>query len=59
MGDDIAEEASIDEEEMLKYVVKAAKKDGFDLTEDEFSLFWMVNMSTGNRWGFILTKSKK
>lgn len=35
MGDDIAEEASIDEEEMLKYVVKAAKKDGFDLTEDE------------------------
>lgn len=35
IGDDTADEASIDEEEMLKYVIKAAKKDGISLTEDE------------------------
>ncbi len=32
------EEASIDEEEMLKYVMKAVKKDKMNLTEDEIQL---------------------
>lgn len=36
--DESAEEASIDEEELLKYVVKATKKDKIDLTEDEILL---------------------
>lgn len=32
------EEASIDEEDMLKYVLKASKKDKMNLTEDEIQL---------------------
>lgn len=32
------EEASIDEEEMLKYVMKAVKKDKMNLIEDEIQL---------------------
>lgn len=33
--EDSTEEASIDEEEMFAYILKAAKKDKIDLTEDE------------------------
>lgn len=36
--EDSAEEASIDEEEMFKYILKAAKKDGVDVNEDEIQL---------------------
>ncbi len=36
--EDAAEEASIDEEEMLKFVLKASKKDGVKLSEDELLL---------------------
>lgn len=33
--EDSAEEASIDEEEMFEYILKASKKDKIDLTEDD------------------------
>ena len=33
--EDSTEEASIDEEEMFNYIVKASRKDDIDLTEDE------------------------
>lgn len=36
--EDAAEEVSIDEEEMLKFVLKASKKDGVKLSEDELLL---------------------
>jgi hypothetical protein len=35
IDEDIAEEASIDEEEMFNYIEKAAKKDKIDLTDEE------------------------
>lgn len=38
ISEDSTEEASIDEEDMLKYAVKAAKKDGINLNEDEIQL---------------------
>lgn len=38
IDEDSTEEASIDEEEMLKYVVKAAKKDKIDLSEEQIQL---------------------
>ena len=38
IDEDSTEEASIDEEEMMKYVLKAAKKDKMKLTEDEIQL---------------------
>ena len=38
IDEDSTEEASIDEEEMLKYVMKAVKKDKMELTEDEVQL---------------------
>jgi hypothetical protein len=38
IDDESTEEASIDEEEMLKYVMKAAKKDKMKLNEDEIQL---------------------
>lgn len=38
ISDDSAEEASIDEEEMLNYVVEAAEEDGIKLSEDEIQL---------------------
>ncbi len=34
IDDDAAEEASIDEEDMFNYIVKAAKKDGVNLSEE-------------------------
>ncbi|MBP1637276.1 MAG: hypothetical protein H6Q18_65 [Bacteroidetes bacterium] len=38
IDDESTEEASIDEEEMLKYVMKSAKKDKMNLNEDEIQL---------------------
>jgi len=35
INEDLAVEASIDEEEMFHYIVKAAKKDKIDLTDEE------------------------
>lgn len=36
--EDSAEEANIDEEEMFDYILKAAKKDKMDISEDEIQL---------------------
>jgi len=36
--EDSAEEASIDEDEMFEYIVKAAKKDKMNIGEDEIQL---------------------
>jgi hypothetical protein len=38
LDEDAVDETSIDEEEMLKFVVKAAKKDKIDLNEDDIQL---------------------
>ena len=38
IDEDSTEEASIDEEEMMKFVLKASKKDKMNLTEDEIQL---------------------
>ncbi len=38
ISEDSAEEASIDEEDMLNYVVEAAAEDGIKLNEDEIQL---------------------
>jgi len=38
IDDQSTEEASIDEEEMMKYVLKASKKDKMHLSEDEIQL---------------------
>jgi hypothetical protein len=38
IDEDSVEEASIDEEEMLKFIVKFAKKDKMSLTEDQIQL---------------------
>ncbi|VBB43453.1 conserved hypothetical protein [uncultured Paludibacter sp.] len=38
IDEESTDEASIDEEEMLKYVMKAVKKDKMALTEDEVQL---------------------
>lgn len=38
IDEDSTEEASIDEEEMLKYVLKAVKKDKMELSEEEVQL---------------------
>ncbi|MBP1664747.1 MAG: hypothetical protein H6Q19_1887 [Bacteroidetes bacterium] len=38
IDDQSTEEASIDEEEMMKYVLKASKKDKMKLSEDEIQL---------------------
>lgn len=38
IDDQSTEEASIDEEEMMKYVLKASKKDKMNLSEDEIQL---------------------
>lgn len=38
LDEDAVDETSIDEEEMLKFVVKAAKKDKMDLNEDDIQL---------------------
>lgn len=38
IDEESTEEASIDEEEMLKYVMKAVKKDKMNLSEDEVQL---------------------
>lgn len=38
MDEDSTGEASIDEEDLLKFVVKAAEKDEIDLVEDEIQL---------------------
>lgn len=35
IDEDVAEEAAIDEEEMFKYIEKAAKKDKIDITGEE------------------------
>ncbi len=51
MGDETAEEASIDEEEMLKYVIKAAKKDGIDLSEDEIQFVLDAEYEYGKSLG--------
>jgi len=36
--EDSTEEASIDEEEMFKYILKVSKKDKMELTEEEVQL---------------------
>ena len=51
IGDDTAEEASIDEEEMLKFVIKAAKKDGIDLNEDEIQFVLDAEYEYGKSLG--------
>ena len=38
IDEDSTEEASIDEEEMFKYIVKCSKKDKMNLTEDDIQL---------------------
>ncbi len=38
ISEDSTEEASIDEEDMLNYVVEAAEEDGIKLNEDEIQL---------------------
>lgn len=38
IDEESTEEASIDEEEMMKFVLKASKKDKMNLTEDEIQL---------------------
>lgn len=38
IDEDSAEEASIDEEEMFNYILKTAKKDKIELTEDDIQL---------------------
>jgi hypothetical protein len=38
IDEDSTEEASIDEEEMFKFILKAAKKDKMTLSEDEIQL---------------------
>jgi hypothetical protein len=38
IDEDSTEEASIDEEEMFKFILKCAKKDKIELTEDEARL---------------------
>ncbi len=38
IDEDSTEEASIDEEEMFKFILKCAKKDKMELTEDEARL---------------------
>ncbi|HLP05870.1 MAG TPA: hypothetical protein VK152_10615 [Paludibacter sp.] len=38
IDEDSTEEASIDEEEMLKYILKNSKKDGIDLSEEDIQL---------------------
>ena len=38
IDEDSTEEASIDEEEMFKYILKCSKKDKMQLTEDEIRL---------------------
>ncbi len=38
IDEDSTEEASIDEEEMFKYILKWAKKDKMELTEDDIQL---------------------
>ncbi len=38
LDEDAVDETSIDEEEMLRFVVKAAKKDKIDLNEDDIQL---------------------
>lgn len=38
IDEDSTEEASIDEEEMFKYILKSSKKDKVELTEDDIQL---------------------
>jgi len=38
IDEDSTEDASIDEEEMFKFILKCAKKDKIEMTEDEIQL---------------------
>ncbi|NDV47839.1 hypothetical protein D0T49_12355 [Paludibacter sp. 221] len=49
--EDSAEEASIDEEEMFKYIVKATKKDDVDISEDEIELILQGEYEYGKSIG--------
>ncbi len=49
--EDSAEEASIDEEEMSLFIVKSAKKDKIDLTEEEIQLILDAEFEYGQKIG--------
>ncbi|MHB9056976.1 MAG: hypothetical protein ACYC2P_12635 [Paludibacteraceae bacterium] len=51
IGEGTAEEASIDEEDMLKYVIKAAKKDSVELDEDEIQFILDAEYEYGKSLG--------
>lgn len=49
--EDTTEEASIDEEEMLKYIQKCAKKDKMDLSEEQILLILEGEFNYGQSLG--------
>ena len=57
IDEDSAEEATIDEEDMLKYVMKAVKKDKMNLSEDEVQLILDSEYEYGKSLGIYTEES--
>lgn len=51
IDEDTTEEASIDEEDMLKYILKCSKKDAMNLTEEQILLILEGEFNYGQSLG--------